>query len=563
MKKFFTLCSIIAATMLCCNTFAVAQTQDAPFIDCGQTGSSYMPDVAYVGRAVAAEFWIRGKHLQGDVTFRAYSDKDTEAIFSFDPEKVTKSAVEAGTEMDSKIFKVYITPKKAISGAKYFLELITEGYTAEPIEIIFPVVMDTVPHFTFSAENPDNEKVYVGKEYVSKLFVKGNEFVKNNVSLVIPTGSDIVSITPNTLSKDTVLTTWGAEVLVRFRPSKATVVTEEEPHARTTFPLIVRTEGMEDQTCYEVACQVIANTPAVEITAGMYGKDVYIGETIQKTIWVKGNPYLQGDITLSKVNADDDMTFEPAVIKKADAQTEDGAAVVVTITPKVSSNGEMAYFYFKASTPGAEDVEDYIRIWEVKDRIPEVTLQVPGYIANNGMVGKNYPITIQVIANQYTTSNITLYSDDEDVRGFDPAVVSAEAAKAAGGAQVIVYIRPSEASETAYANQSFVIKARTEGAAADAEATIKFAVDPNDGSGTDTDPEILTGLSNTTAIGNLWTASNTLFVQLSAPAHVKIFNIAGQCVADTHRSAGTSNFTLPNGMYIVQVNNSAAKVIVK
>ncbi len=562
MKKIFTLRSIIAVTVLFCSTLAIAQTENTPFIDCGQTGSSYLPDVVYVDSTEFAEFWIRGKHLKGDVTFRGYSDEDTEAIFAFEPATITKAEVEAGTEMNSKIFRVYITPKKAIPGAKYFLEVITEGYTGNPIEIIFPEVRSAVPRFTFIVDNP-YEDVYVDKVYESTLLVKGNEFVSDSVYLLIPEGSDILSITPNKLHKDTVLTKWGAEVKVRFKPSKATVVTEENPNARTTFPLIVRTKGMADQTCHEVACQVIANTPAVEITASMYGNSVYIGETIKKTIWVKGNPYLQGDITLSKVNADDDMTFEPSVIKKADAQTADGAAVVVTITPKVSSNGKMAYFYFKVSTPGAEDIEDYIRVWAVKDRIPEVTLQVPGYIANNGMVGKNYPIPIQVIANQYTTSDITLYSEDEHVRAFDPAVVSAEAAKAAGGAKVIVYIRPSEASKDAYTNQHFVIKARTEGAAADAEATIKFAVDPNDGSGTDEDPEFTTNITNITSNHTIWTAVNTLFVEVSATANIKIYNIAGQCITEANTSAGTTAFALQNGMYIVQVNGHNTKVIVK
>ncbi len=560
MKQFFTLCSIVAAIILCCTPLAMAQNNDAPFIDCGQTGASYMSSVVYVGETEVAEFWIRGKNLQGDITFRGYSDLDTEAVFTFEPNTVTKSAAEAGTEMNSPMVNVSITPMAVISGAKYYLEVITEGYTGAPIEIQFPRVAYKAPSFTFYVDNP-YEDVFVGKEYTSVLNVKGNEYVQDSVYLIIPENSDILSITPNVLSKEAVSETWGAAVDVRFKPSKATVGDE---YARSTFPLIVRTAGMEDQTCYSVECHVKAATPAVEITASMYGQSVYIGETIQKTIKVKGNPFLQGDITLSKVNADDDMTFEPAIVKKADAQTADGANVVVTITPKVSSNGKMAYFYFKASTPGAEDTEANIRVWEVKDKIPEVTLKVPDYIATNGMVGKNYPITIQVIANQYTTSNITLYSNDEDVRGFDPAVVSAEAAKAAGGAPVIVYIRPSVASATEYTKQSFVIKARTEGAAADAEAAIQFAVDANDGTGTDKDPEgLVTSVSTPSTLCNLWSAANTLYVELSETAQVKIYNIAGQCVAETHTSAGTTNFSLPNGMYIVQVNNTTTKVIVK
>ncbi len=560
MKKFFTLSSVFAVCMLCWGTLATAQEQQTPFIDCGQTGSSYMPDVVYVDHTATAEFWIRGKNLQGDVTFRGFSDKDTQAIFEFNPATVTKAKVEAGTEMESEIVKVNITPKAIIPDAKYFLEVITSGYTAEPIEIVFPPVVDTIPRYTFEVENPYGNEIFVGGEYESTLYVKGYEYVKGITYLVIPEGSDIVSITPNELTKEQVSEQFGTAVKVRFRPSKAT---EGEETARTTFPLIVRTEGMQDLVCDYVACHVTAAAPKVEITAGMYGKDAYIGETIKQTIWVKGNPYLQGDITLSKVNDDDDMTFEPAVISKEAAQTEDGAAVVVSITPKVSSNGKMAYFYFKASTLGTEDTEAYIRIWEVKDRLPEVTLQVPGYIAVNGMVGKNKQVEIQVVANEYTTNDITLYSDDEQVRAFDPSVVSAEAAKKAGGAKVIVYIRPTTESETAYTKQSFIIKARTEGALADAEATIQFAVDPNDGTGTDTDPEIETGLNNTTATCKIWSAQNTLFVQLTADAYVEIYNIAGQCVANQQTNAGTTTFNLQNGMYILKINNTTTKVIVK
>ncbi len=563
MKKIFTLRSVVATLILCCSTFATAKTQATPLIDCGQTGASYMPEVAYVGQAVPAEFWIRGKHLQGDITFRGYSDKDTEAIFSFEPEVVTKAEAEAGTEISSKIFKMYITPKAVIEGAKYFLELITDGYTSEPIEVLFPPVIDVVPHFTFYVENPYGDEIYVGRQYESTLLVKGNEFVTDSVYLIIPEGSDIISITPNALHKDSVLTQWGAEVKVRFRPSKATEITKENPYARTTFPLIVRTSGMPDQICHEIACQVSAATPAITITAGMYGKDVYIGETIQKTIWVKGNPFLQGDITLSKVNAEDDMTFEPSIIKKADAQTADGAAVVVTITPKVSSNGEMAYFYFKASTAGAEDTEAYIRVWEVKAHIPEVTLQVPGYIANNGMVGKNFKISIQVIANQFTHSDITLYSDNEDVRLFSPSTISAAQAQVNGGAKVSVYIRPSKASETPYTNQSFVIKARTAGAAADAEATIQFAVDPNDGSGYDQDSDIITHLPSTTISCNIWSTPNNLVVELNETAHVQVYTLTGQCVVNTQTPAGIHTFALPQGMYIAQIHDSSTKVIVK
>ncbi len=559
MKKIFTLRSVFATIILCCCTLTFAQTNtEQPFIECGQTGSSYMPQFSYVGQAEFAEFWIRGKNLQSDITFRGYSDKDTEAIFTFDPEVVSKTEAEAGTEMNSKVFRVYITPAAAIAGAKYFLEVITEGYTAQPIEIIFPTVLDTVPHFTFSVENPYDDAIYVGKEYQSTLWVKGNQFVNDSVYLLIPDNSDIISITPNVLSKDTVLTTWGGEVKVRFKPSKAS---GGDNYNRTSFPLIVRTKGMADQICNSVACHITANAPAVEITASMYGQSVYIGETIQKTIWVKGNPYLQGDITLKKVNADDDMTFDPAVISKTNAQTDDGAAVVVTITPKVSSNGEMARFYFTASTPGAEDTEAFIRVWEVKDRIPEVTLQVPSYIATNGMVGKNYQIPIQVVANQYTTSEITLYSENEDVRLFTPSTIPAEAAKA--GAEVIVYIRPSEASPTDYTRQTFIIKAHTEGANEDAEAAIQFVVDANDGTGTDKDPDIISKITDNTENGNIWTTSNDICIQLNEDAHVKIYNIAGQCIADTKAKAGTTYFTLTKGIYIVQLNNKNTKVSIK
>ncbi len=532
--------------------------ENAPFIDCGQTGAGYMSDVAYVGIPEFAEFWVRGKNLKGDVTFLGYSDIDTEAIFHFEPATISKAKVEAGTELTSEIVRVYITPKHIGRDAQYFLEVITDGYDGDPIPIIFPEVKDTVPFFTYEVENP-YEEVYVGREYSSTLYIKGNKFVKDKVYLTAPQGSDIISITPNVLSKDTVLTTFGAAVKVTFKPSKAT---NGDEYARTVFPVMLKTAGMKETICDYVACHVNPATPAVDITASMYGQDVFVGVPFQKTIKVKGNPFLQGDITLSKVNADDEMTFEPAVITKTAAQTEEGASVVVTITPKTVTT-EMTRFYFKASTSGAADTEAYIRVWEVKETTPEVKLQVPGYIANNAMVGKNFPVDIQVIGNPFVTGDIRLSSDNEDVRLFSPAIVSADAAKAAGGAKVTVYIRPSQASETSYTNQSFIIKATTEGAKEDAEATIQFVVDANDGSGYDADPEIEDGIEKMMVNCNIWTTPNTIYFQLSVTAHVEIYNLAGQCIVKDDLASGTSSIEVQNGMYILKINSSTLKLIVK
>ncbi len=461
MKKTFTLSSILVAFLFCFSTSVMAQT---PSVETGRTGTAYMTS-AYVGVPNIAEFWITGQHLKGDITFVGSSTDDPTATYVFQPEKVTKAEAAGYNSM-----VVRITPQK-IGLNTYYVQPISEGLTCEPVEISF-VVLDTVPAIVEVSTEPLYGDFYVGETYTREMYIKGNEYIEDSVFFSIPAGSDVVALSCYGVPADSVQATYGYKLFVTFKPSKASA----SESAKSTFPIVIKTKGMTDYITHEMACHVKAAEPELTVTIGGYGQNVYVNKPFTKTIWIEGNAYLKGDITLTKKNESDNITFSPATITKEDAMRNGGASVDVTITPSVAST-ERTYFYFTVATEGYTQ-ECSIWCWDVKDQSPVIKLTVEngGYIMREAYKGEPFEVTITARANEFTTDSVYFFSEDSQVTRFEPAAISAEDAKA--GKDVIVTIVAAYGSNSAYAKQSFVVKAKTAGAATDAEAIIQFVVLP-------------------------------------------------------------------------------------
>ncbi len=464
MKKTITFCSIIAVLLLSLSTNVIAAT---PTVEMGRTGIAYMTD-AYVGVPNIAEFWITGKNIQGDITFTGSSVDDPTATYKFQPNTITKAQSSGYNSM-----VVHITPHKVASNNTYYIQPVSEGLICEPIAISF-AVLDTIPAITEVTTEPLWGDFYVGETYKREMYVVGNDYISDRVYFEIPEGSDVIALSAESVHQDSVKTSLGYKLDVTFRPSEPSL----NDSTKSTFPIVIKTKGMEDYTTHAMQCQVKATNPELEITTGGYGKDVYVNTPFTKTIWIKGNAYLKGDITLTKKNESDNITFSPAVITKEAAMQKDGAEVEVTITPS-EVTADKTYFYFTVSTEGYSE-ECNIWVWEVKDKTPRVTLSVEnsGYIMEDAYKGEPFEVTITAKANQFTTDSIYFFSDDAQITGFEPAAVSADDAKSSKGVDVIVTIVAAKGSPTVYTKQSFVVKAKTQGAEADAEATIELVVLP-------------------------------------------------------------------------------------
>ena len=59
---------------------------------------------------------------------------------------------------------------------------------------------------------------------------------------------------------------------------------------------------------------------------------------------------------------------------------------------------------------------------------------------------------------------------------------------------------------------------------------------------------------------NVWSATGTLYVQTSTPSTLSIYSVTGQLITQTTVS-GNYSMTLPKGLYIVQVNGKAYKIL--
>ncbi len=61
----------------------------------------------------------------------------------------------------------------------------------------------------------------------------------------------------------------------------------------------------------------------------------------------------------------------------------------------------------------------------------------------------------------------------------------------------------------------------------------------------------------------LWSEKGAICMQLNENANVEIFNVVGQQLIATHMEAGISTINLQSGIYLVNINGKAQKVIVK
>ncbi len=463
MKKNVTFCSIIAAFLFCLSTNVFAQT---PSVETGRTGTSYMTN-AYVGVPNIAEFWIVGQNIKGDITFTGSSTDDPTATYEFSPAKISQ-AQSAGYNS----VEVKITARKISTSNTYYIQPVSEGLTCEPIVISFPVY-DTIPAITEVSTEPLYGDFYVGETYTREMYIQGNKYITDDVHFSIPAGSDVTALSAYTVSATDVQSQYGYTLQVTFKPSKASVGEE-----KISFPIVIKTKGMADYTTHAMACSVKATEPKLTITSGGYGKDVYMNTPFTKTIWIEGNAYLKGDITFAKKNASDNITFSPATVTKEAAMAAGGAEVDVTITP-LEVTTDKTYFYFTVSTEGYTE-ECNIWCWEVKEKKPVVTLTVEnsGYIMEEAYKGEPFDVTITARANEFTTDSVYFFSDDAQITGFEPTAVSADDAKSSEGIDVIVTIVAAKGSPTAYTKQPFVVKAKTQGAKEDAEATIELIVLP-------------------------------------------------------------------------------------
>ncbi len=485
MKKSVVFSSLLATFLFCFSLLAKAQ--DVPTVETGRTGTVYMSD-AYVGVPNTAEFWITGKHLTGDISFVGYSEDDGDATYNFSPATVEKSQAGGYNQI-----KVEITPRKVSHRNTYYIQPVSSGLSCAPIVISFPV-LDTVPAFTDITTEPLSGDFYVGESYTREMYVQGNTYVTDDVYFEIPEGSDVVSLSEYVVSASKVKAEFGHKLLVTFKPSKASVDSSE----RLSFPIVIKTKGMADYTTHAMACYVKDSLPELTVTAGGYGKNVYVNTSFTKTIYVQGNDYLKGDITLVKKNAGDDIVFSPAVVTKEAAMSSTGAAVDVTVTPSEVTS-ERTYFYFTVSTEGYSK-ECSVWCWEVADQSPAVSLVVGngGYIVGNATKGEPFNVMIRANANGFTTDSVYFFSEDAQVTAFTPSAVGADDAQ--NGVDVKVTIIPAKGSTDAYEKQSFVVKAKTKGAREDAETTIQFVVLPVEvGTGLDdvrTDKEAVKVMEN-------------------------------------------------------------------
>jgi hypothetical protein len=86
--------------------------------------------------------------------------------------------------------------------------------------------------------------------------------------------------------------------------------------------------------------------------------------------------------------------------------------------------------------------------------------------------------------------------------------------------------------------------------------TIKKVVTPESGAGGDNDE---TG-NETLSEYAVWGAGGTLYVKAAAPATLAIYNVTGQQIKQTIVN-GNASFPMPKGLYIVQLNGKAYKVV--
>lgn len=257
--------------------------------------------------------------------------------------------------------------------------------------------------------------------YGEALYSKGTTYlVVFEVEVVEGTKNDIVRlyVNPTVDNKTAVATTTNTNN--DNTPSSVTLLNSSNAPGEVYIDELKVATAWEDLFESSGEPEPEPETPAISTTpVTALPSQVYIGETYTATYTIHA-ANLTGDITLTSDN--EEVTFAPATIAKADAESEAGAQVTLTLVPATSSL--VSYDYVKANitlaSEGAENATIALSWWAVPLTQCATLAQVRtaganvdpwdgSYIKFNGEAVVTYAVTETLVGAEYNL----LYLQDE------------------------------------------------------------------------------------------------------------------------------------------------------
>ncbi len=287
------------------------------------------------------------------------------------------------------------------------------------------------------------KSTYVGTPLKLDFFVEGSHLTGDiTLSGKSNDAEAVFEFQHPTLTKDQAETPYGFESSVTVTPKML----------GAEYFVIFEHEG---DTIAELLLDFIVKDTLPELTFDVenpYGT-IYVGDTVEATVFVMGNEYVTKDVILTIPEGSDIVSITPNQLSASSVQTQNGQKVTLTIVPTVASNSR-TYFEFNSASGDYTTVCKDVFINKVSAASPVITATA-GTLLGSIYVGQEYVKTITVSANKYVTGDITFDNLHADIISITPNKLSAEDAKGAG-AQIEVKVKPS-AVTTTWTNFTFDI----------------------------------------------------------------------------------------------------------
>ncbi len=284
--------------------------------------NSGMEGTIYKGEEYEISFNLKGnKYVTGNVTLASAPGSG----FVFEKSVYTAAEVTGpyGAEVIATITPELVSEDKWTK-VPFSIVVSTDGAADSTYLILERVVLDNAPLLNFGTGTLSD--VYVGAQASTKISVKGNPYVTEDVTFEA-ISPEVDRIEPATLTAAQIAA--GADITVYVTPT----ATSEE---RVEFKFKAKSATQIDTTYFVYADEILAAEATIDVEVPWYiANDAIVGMEFTQTFEITASPFITQGVTITSSSADV-TSITPSTIALEDLK---GKTVTVTVvfTPKTAS----------------------------------------------------------------------------------------------------------------------------------------------------------------------------------------------------------------------------------